>query len=61
MEAKLEELARQLDEKDKAILKLQSEFEDRTRWALEMEAKLEAIRQSRLYKLAKLLGLKLKA
>lgn len=53
-----EELSRQLEEKDKAIVKLQSEFEDRTQWALEMDAKLEAISQSKLYKLARLLGLK---
>ena len=55
-----EELSQQLEEKDKAIVKLQSEFEDRTQWALQMDAKLEAIRQSKLYRLARLLGLKVK-
>lgn len=62
-----EGLSQQLEEKDKAIVKLQSEFEDRTEWALRLDAelqqarsKLEAIRQSRLYKLARLLGLKVK-
>ena len=62
-----EELSRQLEEKDKAIVQLQSEFEDRTRWALQLDAelqqarsKLEAIKQSKLYRLARLLGLKLK-
>ena len=49
-------------------MKLQSEFEDRTEWALRLDEelqqarlKLEAIRNSRLYKLAKLLGFKVKA
>ena len=70
-----EELSRQLEARDKAQLKLRSEFEDRTEWALRLDAevqrldaevqqarlKLEAIRQSRLYKLARLLGLRLKA
>ena len=70
-----EELSRRLEERDKAQLKLQSEFEDRTEWALRLDAeverldaelqkarlKLEAIKQSRLYKLARLLGLRLKA
>ena len=62
-----EELSSQLEEKDKVLSKLQSEFEDRTEWALRLDAesqqarlKLEAIRQSRLYKLARLLGLRLK-
>ena len=62
-----EELSRRLEERDKAQLKLQSEFEDRTEWALRLDAevqqarlKLEAIKQSRLYKLARLLGLRLK-
>lgn len=62
-----EELSRQLEEKDQAIVQLQSEFEDRTRWALQLDAelqqarsKLEAIKQSKLYKLANLLGLKVK-
>ena len=60
-----EELSQQLEEKDGAIVKLQAEFEDRTQWALRLDAelqqarsKLEAIKQSRLYKLARLLGLK---
>lgn len=60
-----EELSDQLEEKDKALLKLQSEFEDRTEWALRLDAelqqarsKLDAIRQSKLYKLVRLLGLK---
>ena len=61
-----EELSGRLEERDEAQLKLRSEFEDRTEWALRLDAelhqarlKLEAIRQSRLYKLARLLGLKL--
>ena len=61
-----EELSRQLEARDEAQLKLRSEFEDRTEWALRLDAelqqarlKLEAIRQSRLYKLARLLGLRL--
>ena len=60
-----EELSQQLEEKDQAIVKLQSEFEDRTQWALRLDAELqqarstlEAIRQSRRFKLARLLGLK---
>ena len=53
------DLDRQLEDRDKALLTLQAEFEDRTDWALRLNAKLEAIKQSRLYKLAKLLGLRL--
>ena len=60
-----EELSDQLEEKDKVLLKLQSEFEDRTEWALRLDAelqqarsKLEAIMQSKRYKLARLLGMK---
>jgi len=60
-----EELSQQLEERDQAIVKLQSEFEDRTQWALRLDAELqqarstlEAIRQSRRFKLARLLGLK---
>ena len=63
----VEELSRQLKATDKALLKLQSEFEDRTQWALRLDAelqqarsKLEAIRQSKLYRLAGLLGWRLK-
>ncbi|MDE2963017.1 MAG: hypothetical protein OXU26_03835, partial [Acidobacteriota bacterium] len=69
-----EELSRRLQTIEEARLQLQSEFEDRTEWALRLDAelqnanaelqlarlKLEAIRNSRLYKLAKLLGLKFK-
>ena len=61
------ELSRQLESTDKALLKLQSEFEDRTQWALRLDSelqqahsKLEAIKQSKLYRLARLLGLRLK-
>ena len=56
-----EELSQQVEEKDNAIAKLQAEFEDRTQWALQQDAKLQAIRQSKLYKLARLLGLKVRA
>lgn len=61
------ELSSRLEARDKALEELQSEFEDRTEWALRLDAelqqarsKLEAIRNSRLYKLVKLLGLKFK-
>ena len=62
-----EDLSCQLKKIEEARLKLQSEFEDRTEWALRLDAelqetclKLEAVRQSRLYKLARLLGWRLK-
>ena len=65
------ELSGQLKAREEVQLKLQSEFEDRTEWALRLDAelqrsnselqqarsKLEAIKQSKLYKLARLLGL----
>lgn len=57
-----QDLSRQLEERDQVLLNLRAEFEDRTDWALrlkaeteEMRLKLEAIKQSRLYKLAKML------
>jgi len=73
-------LSRQLNAIEEAQLKLQSEFEERTEWALRLDTelqrsqaelqrsqaelqqarwKLEAIRQSKLYRLARLLGWKL--
>jgi hypothetical protein len=57
-----------MEEKDRAIVKLQAEFDDRTQWALRLDAelqqarsKLEAIKQSKLYKLARSLGFKLQS
>ena len=58
------ELAGQMKEADKTIIKLQSDFEDRTTWALrlnneleECHQRLESIKKSKLYKLAKALRL----
>ncbi len=57
-----QDLSRQLEERGKVLLNLQAEFEERTDWALRLKAELErtcleleTIRQSRLYKLAKML------
>jgi len=69
-----ENLSRQVEARDRALGELQSEFEDRTEWALRLDAelqrsdaelqlarwKLEAVSNSRLFKLARLLGWKLK-
>lgn len=52
-----EELDRQAEEKDRAIMALQAEYDQQV---MEFHAKLDAIRRSRLYKLARLLGLKVK-
>ena len=53
-----------MKEADKTIIKLQSDFEDRTTWALrlnneleECHQRLESIKKSKLYKLAKALRL----
>ena len=50
-------LVEETNEKDKRILKLQSEFDERTAYALSLKARLERVRQSRLYKMSKVLGL----
>ena len=59
------ELSCQLKARDEAEIQLRSEFEDRTAWALQLNMELqethmelESIKESRLYKLARLLGLK---
>jgi SAM-dependent methyltransferase len=50
-------LAEETSEKDERILKLQGDFDERTAYALRLEAQLERVRQSRLYKMAKVVGL----
>jgi predicted nucleic acid-binding Zn-ribbon protein len=54
-------LSVELSEKDLRIVSLQAEFEERTAWALHLNEQLERIKQSRLFRLSKRLGLVPKA
>ncbi|PYV40950.1 MAG: hypothetical protein DMG06_18705 [Acidobacteria bacterium] len=50
-------LSQEITQKDAQILKLQKEYEERTEWALSLNAKLERLRRSNLFRFSKALGL----
>jgi SAM-dependent methyltransferase len=57
-------LSQELNQRDERIVQLQKEFDERTQWALQLDgdlaicqAKLEGLKQSKLYRFSKALGI----